>query len=157
MPIADGPRVPAGYVSDTTLYGDIITDLTENIPALAWPQSIDTYAAMRNDPQIGAVLKAYTLPLRSATWAINPAGCRPEVVKACADAYGMPIIGDEDSADGPFRSRGVLWDEHLDVALDMLIYGHMPFAIGGGGTGDPPRWRGPDPAGGEQGQSEGRR
>jgi hypothetical protein len=140
MPIADGPRVPAGYVSDTTLYGNMVTDLTENIPALAWPQSIDTYAAMRNDTQISGVLKSYTLPLRAATWLIDPKGCRDEVVKMCADAYGLPIVGDDDSMDGPFRRRGVLWDEHLDVALDMLIYGHMPFAIGGEVTGTPLQW-----------------
>lgn len=140
MAIADGPRTPAGYVSDTTLYGNAFTDLTETIAALAWPQSVQTYAAMRSDPQITAVLNAYTLPLRSATWQINPKGCRDDVVRMCADAYGLPIVGDEDSDDGPFRRRGVLWDEHLDVALDMLIYGHMPFAIGGEVTGDPLQW-----------------
>lgn len=140
MAIADGPRAVAGYVSDTALYGDVITDLTESIPALAWPENVQTYAAMRNDTQISAILNAYTLPLRSATWAINPKGCRDEVVRMCADAYGMPIVGDRDSLDGPFRARGVLWDEHLDVALDMLIYGHMPFAIGGEVTGDPLQW-----------------
>lgn len=140
MAIADGPRTPAGYVSDTSLYGTSYTDLTETIPALAWPQSVQTYAAMRNDTQISAILKAYTLPLRSATWQINPKGCKDEVVEMCADAYGMSIIGDEDSQDSPFRTRGVIWDEHLDVALDMLIYGHMPFAIGGDVTGDPLQW-----------------
>lgn len=140
MPISDGPRTPAGYVSDTTLYGTAYTDLTETIPALAWPQSVQTYAAMRNDTQISAILKAYTLPLRSATWQINPKGCKDSVVQMCADAYGMSVVGDEDSEEGPFRTRGVLWDEHLDVALDMLIYGHMPFAIGGEVTGDPLQW-----------------
>jgi hypothetical protein len=140
MAIADGPRVPAGYVSDTTLYGNAFTDLTETIPALAWPQSVQTFAAMRNDTQISAILKAYTLPLRSATWSINPKGCKDAVVKMCADAYGLPVLGDDDSEDSPFRSRGVIWDEHLDIALDMLIYGHMPFAIGGEVTGDPLQW-----------------
>lgn len=141
MPIADGPRVAAGYVSDTALYGDVVTDLTESIPALAWPENVQTFAAMRNDTQIGAVLRAYTLPLRSATWAIDPKGCKAAVVDKCADAYGLPIVGDPNSDDGPFRTRGVLWDEHLDVALDMLIYGHMPFAIGGEVAGQPLQWR----------------
>lgn len=140
MPIADGPRVAAGYVADTALFGDVITDLTETIPALAWPESVRTYAAMRNDTQISAVLRAYTLPLRSATWAFDPAGCKASVVKMCADAFGVPIVGDDESASGPFRRRGVLWDEHLDVALDMLIYGHMPFAIGGEAVGSPLQW-----------------
>lgn len=141
MPIADGPRAASGYVADTALYGDVITDLTESIPALAWPESVRTYNAMRNDPQIEAILSAYSLPLRSATWCFDPAGCRDEVVQMCADAYGLPILGDDESGSGPFRRRGVLWDEHLDTALDMLIYGHMPFAIGGEVTGQPLRWK----------------
>lgn len=141
MPIADGPRAPAGYVSDTTLYGDVITDLTETVTALAWPQSILTYAAMRNDTQISAVLNAYCLPLLSATWCFDPSGCKDEVVQFCADQYGLPILGDNDSQSGPFRNRGVLWDEHLPVALDMLVFGHMPFAIGGEVAGTPMQWR----------------
>jgi hypothetical protein len=140
MAIADGPRVPAGYVSETSLYGNLVVDLTESIPALAWPDNITTYAAMRNDTQIGAILRAYTLPLRSATWLIDPSGCKQSVVKMCADALGLRILGD-DGDEGPFRRRGVLWDEHLDVALDMLIYGHMPFAIGGEVSGQPLQWR----------------
>lgn len=131
MPIADGPRAAAGYASDVTLYGNLVTDLTETIPALAWPENITTYAAMRNDTQIGAVLRAYVLPLQSAHWAWDPAGCKAEVVKMCADAFGLPILGNDKSASGPFRRRGVLWEDHLEKALDMLIYGHMPFAIGG--------------------------
>lgn len=140
MAIADGPRSAAGYVSETSLFGNFVTDFTETIPALAWPQSVETYASMRNDTQITAILNAYTLPLRSATWLIDPAGCRAPVVKMCADAYGLPVLGDDESAAGPFRRRGVLWDEHLDVALDMLIYGFMPFAIGGEVTGQPLQW-----------------
>src|ERR1044072_2109264 len=139
MPISDGPRAPAGYVSDTALYGDVITDLTESIPALAWPENVITYAAMRNDTQIAAILSSYTLPLRAATWAVDPKGCRDEVVQMCADAYGMPIVGDDESGTGPFRRRGVLWDEHLDVALDMLIYGRTP---GGAEAGPAPFPRG---------------
>lgn len=140
MPIADGPRSAAGYVSDTTLYGNLVTDLTESVPALLWPENITTFAAMRNDTQISAVLKAYTLPLLSAHWGWDPAGCRAEVVKMCADAFGLPVLGDEKSRQGPFRRRGVIWQEHLDVATDMLIYGHMPFAIGGEVVGQPLKW-----------------
>jgi hypothetical protein len=141
MPIADGPRSAAGYVSDTTLYANLVSDLTETIPALMWPENITTYNAMRNDTQISAVLKAYAFPLMSAQWGFDPTGCRAEVVKMCADAYGLPVIGDEKTKAGPFRRRGVIWDEHLDVALDMLVYGHMPFAIGGEVVGTPLRWR----------------
>jgi hypothetical protein len=141
VPIADGPRAAAGYMSEASLYGNLVTDLTETIPALAWPDSIATYSAMRNDTQVSAILKAYTLPLQSATWVFDPAGCKKDVVRMCADAFGLPILGDDNSMSGPFRRRGVIWEEHLDTALDMLIYGHMPFAIGGEVTGQPLRWK----------------
>jgi hypothetical protein len=137
--LADAPRVLSGMVADS-LYGNAYSDALETVPALAYPESIQTYGKMRHDPQISAVLKAYTLPLRAATWAVNPKGCRDEVVQVVADALGLPILGDNDGP-GPFRRRGVLWSEHLRLALLMLVYGHMPFAIGGEVTGNPLRWR----------------
>jgi hypothetical protein len=137
--IADAPRVPGGQMAES-LYGTAYTDAVEQVPALSYPESIGTYGKMRYDTQIGAVLKAYTLPLRAATWAVNPKGCRDEVVELVADAFGLPILGDNDGP-GPFRRRGVLWREHLRLALLMLVYGHMPFAIGGEVSGDPMRWR----------------
>jgi hypothetical protein len=137
--IADAPRFAAGQVSDN-LYGSVYADALEQVPALAYPESIGTFGKMRFDPQISAILNAYTLPLRAATWAVNPKGCRDEVVQVVADAFGLPILGDNDGP-GPFRRRGVLWSEHLRLALLMLVYGHMPFAVAGEVTGDPMRWR----------------
>jgi hypothetical protein len=138
MPYADAPRTAAGTMG--TQYDVLAMDLYENVPALTYPLSIQTYAKMRRDPQISAVLKAYTLPLRGASYAVNPRGCRDEVVQLVADAWGLPIAGDNDGP-GPARRRGVVWDDHLRVALLMLTFGHSPFAIRYDVGGDPMRAR----------------
>jgi hypothetical protein len=107
-------------------YGTWYGDLLEQIPDLTWPLSARTYALMRHDPQLTAVLAAYTLPIRRATWAVDPAGCRDEVVQVVADDLGLPILG-ADSEPGPARRRGVRWGDHLRVALQSLVFGFMPF------------------------------
>ena len=137
MPLSDAPRTLLGSMTDG-MYGTLALDLYEQVPALTYPESIRTYGKMRKDPQISAILSAYTLPLRSATWAVNPRGCRDEVVQLCADAWGLPIAGDNDGP-GPARRRGVAWDDHLRLALLMLPFGHSPFAIRYDVVGDPMR------------------
>jgi hypothetical protein len=140
MPLADGPRVAAGYMSSSGTYGAAAIDALETVQELSWPENIATYSKMRRDPQIAATLNAYMLPLRAAHWAIDPAGCRREVVEYAADAWGLPILGQDSHRTG-FRRRGVIWREHLRVALLHLVYGHMPFAFAGEIKGDPMRWR----------------
>lgn len=125
--IADAPRTALGSMSDMT-YGSLAYDMLETVPALMYPASVQTYGRMRFDPQIEATFNAYTLPLRSATWAVNPKGCADEVVQLVADGFGLPIMGNNDGP-GPFRRRGVDWDDHLRLALLHLIFGHSPFAI----------------------------
>jgi hypothetical protein len=126
MPIADAPRTAAGSMGTT--YDQLAMDLFENVPELTFPLSMATYSKMRRDTQVSSVLKAYTYPIRSATFAVNPRGCRDEVVQLCADAWGLPIAGDNDGP-GPARRRGVVWDDHLRLALLMLPFGFSPFAI----------------------------
>jgi len=132
------PRTAAGTMGAT--YDSLAMDLYESVPALTFPLSSTTYAKMRTDPQISAVLKGYTYPLRSANYSINPKGCRDEVVELCADAWGLPIAGDNDGP-GPARRRGVQWDDHLRVALLMLVFGFSPFAIRYDVGGSPMRAR----------------
>jgi hypothetical protein len=139
VPIGDAPRTLAGSMADGT-YGALALDLYESVPSLVYPNSIQTYSKMRHDPQIRQAIDAYSLPLRAGTWAVNPRGCRDEVVQLCADAWGLPILGDNDGP-GPFRRRGVLWDEHLRLALLMLPFGHSPFALRYEITGTPMRAR----------------
>jgi hypothetical protein len=127
MPIGDAPRTTSGYMSDHFGYGATFADVTETVADLMWPASIATYSKMRTDPQLTAILNAYTLPIRSGTWAVDPAGCRDEVAALVADDLGLPILGATDGP-GPARRRGVKWDQHLRLALLMLVWGHMPFA-----------------------------
>ncbi|MER7500452.1 DUF935 family protein [Nonomuraea pusilla] len=107
-------------------YGVWYGDLLEQIPDLTWPLSARTYSLMRTDPQLTAVLAAYTLPIRRATWSVDPAGCRPEVVQLVADDLGLPILG-VDAEPGPARRRGVRWADHVRLALLSLTFGFMPF------------------------------
>jgi hypothetical protein len=128
LPIVDAPRTLPGYMSDTGLYGAYFLDAMETVPALAWPESVNTYHQMRLDPRLTAALAAYALPLRAGKWVVDPAGCRDEVVQLVADDFGISILGVDD-APGPARRRGIDWDEHLRLALLELVYGHMPFAM----------------------------
>lgn len=129
MPISDAPRTAAGYMSDLSLYGSTthMLDPLENIPALSFPESVKTFNQMRRDPQLSATMKAYTLPLMAGDWAVDPTGCRDEVVELVADGLGLPIFGGEDRP-GPARRRGVDWDEHLRISMLDLVWGFMPFA-----------------------------
>jgi len=111
---------------DTGLFGMLYADLLEIIPDLMWPTSVQTYARMRHDTQLAAILAAYTLPIRRATWAVDPTGCRDEVAQLVADDLGLPIL-DAGTMPGPARRRGVRWADHLRLALLSLVYGHMPF------------------------------
>jgi hypothetical protein len=120
------PTTPRGYVDDTSWYGQVFGDYLEQVGDLIWPTSVLTYGQMRRDPQLTAVLAGYTLPIRRATWQIDPSGCRREVVQLVADDLGLAVAGADNPATGA-RVRGVRWAEHLRMALLHLTFGHMPF------------------------------
>ncbi|MFI7449549.1 hypothetical protein ACIBQX_18780 [Nonomuraea sp. NPDC049714] len=122
--MASAPTRDIGHLDQH--YGLWLGDWLELIPDLIWPNSVQTYSRMRHDPQLTAVLAAYTLPIRRATWAIDPAGCRDEVVQLVADDLGLPILG-ADAEPGPARRRGVRWADHVRLALGSLTYGFAPF------------------------------
>lgn len=122
--MASAPTTEIGHLDQH--YGLWLGEFLELIPDLIWPHSVQTYARMRHDPQLTAVLSAYTLPIRRATWAIDPSGCRDEVVQMVADDLGLPILG-ADTKPGPARRRGVRWADHLRLALLSLTYGFSPF------------------------------
>lgn len=121
-------------LSSTGTWDGIYADLLEHVPALHWPTSVRTYSEMRTDPKLTSVLAAYTLPLRRAAWAVDPAGCRPEVVQLVADGLGLPVLG-VDVSTGGARRRGVRWKQHVRMALLSLVFGHMPFEIEVDATG----------------------
>ncbi len=103
-------------------------DTLEHIPDVMQPWAATfTYSQMRRDPQLAAILAAYTLPVRRATWAVDPAGCRPDVAQMVADDLGLPVLGDD--TPGAARTRGVSWQEHLRAALLHLTFGHSAFEL----------------------------
>jgi hypothetical protein len=120
------PTSNLGYVDDLGFFGSIVADATELIPDLTWPASVTTYAHMRRDPQLAAVLKAVTLPIRRATWQVDPAGATDEAVQLVADGLGLKVKDVEYQPSGA-RVRGVRWAEHCRLALLSLVWGHMPF------------------------------
>lgn len=120
------PTRDIGSIDLRDIIGAQWVDTNELVPDLQWPLSIQMYARMRHDPKLTAILKAYSLPIQRATWAVDPAGCRDEVVSMVADDLGLPILG-VDAEPGPARRRGVNWSEHIRLALLSLVFGHMPF------------------------------
>ncbi len=66
-------------------------DVTETVPELAWPSSINTYSAMRTDAQIASLLLAFTLPVRRYHWYIDPNGASDEVVEDVANDFNLPM------------------------------------------------------------------
>ena len=118
---------PAGYTDDSVFWDSILADWGEQVPDLMYPASVLTYQQMRRDPQLAAILRAFTLPIRRATWQIDPAGCRPEVAALVADDLGLPVAGAD--RPGGARVRGVSWSEHVRQALLQLVFGHMGFEL----------------------------
>lgn len=127
MAVGSPPRTSSGYMSENLGWNRALNDVLETVPELLYPESVATYGKMRNDPQLTAVLNAYTLPLRQAPKYVDPAGCKAEVVNLIADDLGLPVLG-KDNKPGPARRRGVDFEEHFRIALLNLIFGHMPFA-----------------------------
>lgn len=107
-------------------YGQVLPDYWENTVDLMWPESSITYSRMRHDPQLKAVLNAYILPILHATWVLDPAGCRDQVVQLVADDLGVSILGAD--TPGPARRRGIIWQRHIRQAVHgQLVFGFMPF------------------------------
>ena len=104
----------------------LLSDWWESSPELIWPQSVVTFGRMRHDPQIKGVLGAFLYPLLRANWALDPAGCRDEVVQHCADDLGLPIPGKDPKPTGA-RRRGVIWRRHLKQLLTYQVYGYSVF------------------------------
>jgi hypothetical protein len=124
------PTRTSGYVDDNIFlangYGQLVDMVLETVPELFWPYSIRTYARMRHDPQLAAVLKAYTYPIRRSSWALDGTDCRPEVNQLVADDLGLPILGQEEKPSGVKR-RKFQWSEHLRLSMLDLTFGHMAF------------------------------
>lgn len=117
-----------GYQSGmVSSWATIADESYETNPDLQWPKNLEFYDRMRNeDPQVGSVLRAVTLPILRTTWQIDGTGCRPNVTEQIATDLGLPEKGKDPVA--PHRMRGRFsWAEHLRLALLELPHGHSIF------------------------------
>lgn len=101
-----------------------VLDPTEDTPELAFPNSAVVYDRMRkSDGQHAAVLRAATLPILRTPWHLVGDHVRPEVMAFVESELGLT------HRDGRRRSRGhgVVWRDHLRLALLSVAFGFMPF------------------------------
>ncbi len=121
------PVVEKGYQSSGSQWWSQLVDDEAN-PDLVWPRSVPVYDRMRReDPQVISVLRAVTLPIRRAWWAVDGMGCRPEVTAMVAEDLGLPVKGDTSST-RPLRAKDRFsWSDHLRLALLELTFGHSFF------------------------------
>lgn len=102
-------------------------DTTEETPELVWPNSVQVYDRMRRqDSQVRSALQAVKLPIRRATWRVDPNGAPAEVVQFVADELGLPILGEPKRPTRRRKDR-FSWKDHLRLALLSLDYGHSFF------------------------------
>lgn len=102
--------------------------LAEDNWALRFPASSRVFAKMgREDAQVQSLLKAVMLPIRRASWWVNPNGADNTVVSHVANDLRMRVLGDDPNSPIASASGRVSWDEHLAQALRALQFGHMFF------------------------------
>lgn len=102
--------------------------LAEDNWALRFPASSRVFAKMgREDAQVQSLLKAVMLPIRRASWWVNPNGADDVVVSHVANDLRMRVLGDDPNSPIASASGRVSWDEHLSQALRSLQFGHMFF------------------------------
>jgi hypothetical protein len=117
-----------GYqLSTVQSWSSLADEANESNADLRFPQSIETFDRMRKeDAQIASVLGAVSLPIRKATWRIDPAGARPEVVALVSTDLDVPVKGQDQVARDRTRGR-FSWDEHVRLALRCLPMGFSFF------------------------------
>ena len=124
------PTSPAGTPDMTSAYGgggQLLSEWSESVPDLTWPESVRTFGRMRRDAVITAILRATFLPIIRATWAVDPEGVsNDESVQLIASDLGLPVLGQKTNPnESPIP--GFSWADHVRLALLHLVYGHMPF------------------------------
>lgn len=127
------PLSLAGFIDDGSFtldgYATAVDFILESIPELQHPESVRTYAKMRHESQLSAVLRVYLLALQRATWSIDGTGCRDEVTQQIADDFGLPIKTVTDETQAGARRRKFTWANHLTTAARLsLTFGHAAFA-----------------------------
>lgn len=102
---------PVGVAGNTGYYD--YPETGEYLDKLVGTAGMAIYDKMRrSDPQVGAVLRAITLPIRQAAWYIEPA----------SDEQGDVEIA-ETLEEGLLRGMSMTWDDTLRHMLLMLPFG----------------------------------
>jgi hypothetical protein len=118
------PETEIGHGNSGLTPWSAFGDVTETVPELAWPSSINTYSAMRTDAQIASLLQAFTLPIRRYRWYIAPNGARDEVVEDVANDFNLPDRGPRPEVDHssprPVQSRPAFVPRAVDASLWAL-------------------------------------
>lgn len=99
---------------------------TERNDALRFPQLVETFDRMRNDPQVSGLLFSALMPIRRWRWCVDPQDARPEVTERLARDLGLPVLGQDRAERLRTRDR-FSWDDHLRHALLALAYGFYFF------------------------------
>lgn len=123
------PETLVAYRTDRGRQTYSVTE-PEQVPKLFWPLSVPVYTRMATEPKVTEVLRSIIHPIRAAKRALDPTGCRPEVVQRVASNLGVRILGsDFDPARVARRTRDRFsLSEHIRLALEgSLTYGHAVF------------------------------
>ncbi len=122
------PLTEIGYQVENARFWNGVAPIDgEDNPQLVWPKSVSIYDKMRREEsQIVAALRAITLPIRRAKYAIDGTGCRDEVTQQIADDFNLPVKGVDPAAGLRTRDR-FSWNDHLRHALLELPFGHSFF------------------------------
>ena len=120
-----------GFAGKSVPSWNMYVDDVEQVPELAWPNSVNTFEKMRNDAQISGLLAGLTLPIRRYRWVLDPGEANPEAVAKLADDLALPVLGDEQLHSVASSTRQFNHDTFLRHALLSLAYGFMPFEIVG--------------------------
>jgi hypothetical protein len=105
-------------------------DPLETVPALQWPASVQTYAAMMTDSQIDGLLLGSTLPIRRYKWFFNPNGCDPAKVKVLAADFNLPLEGEKEAPRGRLKKR-FSHDRNMFHAFKAMGFGFYYMEIVG--------------------------
>lgn len=144
-----------GFLDDAVFdnidgFASAVDYILEQVPELHHPESVRVYSAMRHEAHLSSILQAYARSVGNARYAVDPAGCRDEVVEQTADDLGLPIKGYSDEPDPAdpeakvmrqtgARRRRFTWGEHVRLSGMDRTYGHAFFEQAWAEQGG--RWR----------------
>ena len=122
------PLLKSLGATGTAIFGGIITNEEYN-EDFYWKDAVALYEQMvRNDAQIFAVTQLLELPIRRATWSIEPASDDPHD-KEIAAFVETSLFHDMRYETSSGRVLTQKWDDILRHILMMLRFGFMPFEV----------------------------